>query len=125
MDDRQDIEELLLAHSEPPPNIPPAHPPQAAVMDEIPVNPSTAIPELPLPHTNIRSSNNTSTSSPFVVKFSSSTAGAPISHCGLNANESYCDSICSQSSTAAPDASNLYAPFASKLNWEIAQWAKL
>jgi hypothetical protein len=119
------MEELLLAHSEPLPNIPPAQPTQAAVLDEAPVDLSTAIPELPLPYANIRSSDNTSASSPFVVKFPSSSAGAPISHHGRHAHESYRESIRSQSSAAASDASNMYAPFASKLDWEIAQWAKL
>ena len=59
----------------------------------------------------------------FMVHYPSSHAGAPIPKSKLYAstNETYGSAL----DPNGLDAANPYAPFASKLDWEIARWAKL
>ena len=59
----------------------------------------------------------------FVVRYPSKLAGAPISK--AKSVTSTNDSYRSQLNPANADDNNPYAPFASKLDWEIARWAKL
>ncbi|KAG6825399.1 hypothetical protein H0H92_003822, partial [Tricholoma furcatifolium] len=54
---------------------------------------------------------------PYIVKFPVKTAGAVYSHGESTSNDSYNNELGS--------SPNPYAPFASKLEWEIAKWAKL
>jgi hypothetical protein len=55
---------------------------------------------------------------PVVEKFPGGRAGEPISQrCATSAEEQY--------SSALGNSTNLYAPFVSKMDWDIARWAKL
>jgi len=54
---------------------------------------------------------------PFIVKFTRGNPGAVVSHSGRDENTRY--------SSAMGNSDNPYAPFASKMEWEIARWAKL
>ncbi|EIN13427.1 hypothetical protein PUNSTDRAFT_56509 [Punctularia strigosozonata HHB-11173 SS5] len=48
-----------------------------------------------------------------------------MSHGAPRANEAYQQSIHTLNPSIVPDHENVYAPFISKMDWEIAQWAKL
>jgi hypothetical protein len=53
-------------------------------------------------------------------------AGEPIrGGYAKSANDAYCDSIYTPDPHNASHCNNIYAPFKSKIDWEIAQWAKL
>jgi len=54
---------------------------------------------------------------PFIVKFTRGNPGAVVSHSDHDENTHY--------SLAMGNSDNPYAPFASKMEWEIACWAKL
>jgi hypothetical protein len=54
---------------------------------------------------------------PFVVKFTRGNPGAVVSRGGHDENTRY--------SSAVGNSDNPYAPFASKMEWDIARWAKL
>lgn len=55
---------------------------------------------------------------PKVVRFPNSRAGQPVGT-ALPTHEAYATSL------ANPSSTNPYMPFASKIDWEVAQWAKL
>lgn len=54
---------------------------------------------------------------PFVEKYRTGKAGAVVSREGPDANSAYASSLTNKD--------NLFSPFSSKLEWEIARWAKL
>ena len=54
----------------------------------------------------------------FVQTFTHGRAGAPVNGIRISADQHY------QSNLTPNGASNIYAPFASKLDWEFAKWAK-
>jgi hypothetical protein len=56
---------------------------------------------------------------PYIVKFPDKAAGAVYSSSGLTENQHYEQKVGDESQM------NPYAPFASKLEWEIGRWAKL
>ncbi|KAI0801485.1 hypothetical protein C8Q74DRAFT_1314617 [Fomes fomentarius] len=59
-----------------------------------------------------------------VVQFPAATAGAPIpgSHAAMTANHTYLSRL---SGSSASESRNLYAPFNSQTDWEVARWGKL
>jgi hypothetical protein len=56
---------------------------------------------------------------PEIEEFGNQNAGAVYARVHQNGNQDYCQSI---SSTESP---NPYAPFSSRLDWEIGRWAKM
>jgi hypothetical protein len=62
---------------------------------------------------------------PYILKFGRR-AGEPVmgGH-AKSANDAYHDSIHTPDPSNEPELNNAYAPFKSKMDWKIAQWAKL
>ena len=54
----------------------------------------------------------------FKQRFTRGRAGAPVDKSGMSADQHY------QSELTPNSSDNIYAPFASKLDWEFAKWAK-
>jgi hypothetical protein len=70
-------------------------------------------------------SHDSAANSPHIVKFGGR-AGKPIEGFqAKSADDTYFDWICTFDPESSSSSSNIYAPFKSKMDWEIAKWAKL
>jgi hypothetical protein len=98
-------------------------------MDDEFLEPATASLDLqpPLSDTDTPSPSlsGNHTTSRTILKFPLSTAGAPMSYDGQPIDQAYGKLVDSLNSGTASNATNAYAPFASKTDWDVAQWAKL
>jgi len=56
---------------------------------------------------------------PEIVKFGNRNAGTVVERAHWNSNQDYCRAV------GITDSPNAYAPFSSKLDWDIAWWAKM
>lgn len=90
-----------------------------------PATPANSTPGPPLPTSERRAQAEASVRrKTFIVRYPSETAGAPISDSApvSNAHASYRNALECDDNT--PEA-NVYYPFASRLDWQVARWAKL
>jgi hypothetical protein len=62
---------------------------------------------------------------PYVLKFGGRASEPVMGGHAKSANDAYHDSIHTSDPSNTPQLINVYAPFKSKMDWEIAQWAKL
>jgi hypothetical protein len=62
---------------------------------------------------------------PKIVEFQFPTAGQPIPGRSQSTNEAYKNTVHKYNPADPLHAPNIYAPFKSKTDWEIARWAKL
>jgi hypothetical protein len=117
IDNSDDIDELLQMYPEPvlgisnsaeglPQHMPGASEDQPAML-------------MPLPQDGIN------VVKPTIVEFQFPTAGQPVPGQSQSTNEAYKNTIRASEATGPLHAPNIYAPFKSKTDWEIARWAKL
>jgi hypothetical protein len=62
---------------------------------------------------------------PYILKFGRRASEPVIGGHAKSANNAYHDSIQIPDPSNAPQLNHIYVPFKSKIDWKIAQWAKL
>jgi hypothetical protein len=120
-DNSQDMDELLNPWSEHRFHYPSAAPLDIDIdeLDE-PITEATVV-----TYPGQMSSHESATNTPHIVNFGGR-AGKPIEGFqAKSADDTYFDWMCAFDPEGSSSSNNIYAPFKSKIDWEIAKWAKL